>query len=107
MTEISKNTLLKRDIESDITFTKVSGNVSWYILLSGSLWISLSKSMAKNKRNVSLEIFKTVVYFLSMTIHLGVANNRINAHIHKEWFKKSERGPYKLWNVSLLWEGSL
>ena len=28
MTEISKNTLLKPGIESDITFTKVSRNVS-------------------------------------------------------------------------------
>ena len=38
----------------------------------------------KNKRNVSLEIFKTSVCFLSMTVQLGVAN--------KDWFKKSERG---------------
>ena len=32
MTEISKNNLLKRGIELDITFTKVSWNVSKYIL---------------------------------------------------------------------------
>ena len=59
--------------------------------------------MPKNKWNVSLEIFKTNVWFLSMTIQLGVASNHINKHINKEWFKKSEGGPYKLWNVCLLW----
>ena len=38
----------------------------------------LSKSMPKNKRNVSWEIFKTSVCFLSMTIQLGIANNHIS-----------------------------
>ena len=37
MAEISKNNLFKRGIESDITFTKVSRDVSQYILRSGSL----------------------------------------------------------------------
>ena len=75
MTGISNNTLLKRGIESDITFTE---NVSQYILRSGSLWNPLSKSTPKNKRKVSLEIFKTSVCFLSMTVQLGIANNHIN-----------------------------
>ena len=78
MMEILKNTLLKRGIESDITFTKVSGNVSQYILRSESLWLPLSKSMPNIKRNVSWETFKTSVCFLSMTMQLGVANNHIN-----------------------------
>ena len=60
--------IFKRGIESDIVFTKVSREVSQYTLQSGSLWHSLSKSMPKNKRNVSLEIFKASVCFLSMTI---------------------------------------
>ena len=38
MMEILKNNLFKRGIESGITFTKVSGDVSQYILRSGSLW---------------------------------------------------------------------
>ena len=78
MMEILKNNLFKRGIESDITFTKLSGDVSQYILRSGSLWHPLSKSMPKNKRNVPLEIFKTSVCFLSMTVQLGLANNHIN-----------------------------
>ena len=78
MMEISKNNLFKCGIESDTTFTKVSGDVSQYILCSGSLWHSLSKSLPKNKRNVSLEIFKTSVCFLSMIVQLGLANNHIN-----------------------------
>ena len=60
----------------------------------------MAPTKQKNKRNVSLEIFKTSVCFLSMTVQLGVAN--------KDWFKKSERGPDivkceipKLWNVCL------
>ena len=75
--EISKNTF-KRGIESDTVFTKVLGDVSQYILRSGSLWHPLSSSIPKNKRNVSLEIFKTSVCFLSMTVQLGLANNQIN-----------------------------
>ena len=75
----------KRGIESEITFTKVSGDVSQYIWRSKSLWHPLSSSIPKNKQNVSLEIFKTSVCFLFMTVQLGVAN--------KEWFKKSERVP--------------
>ena len=73
MTEIWKNTLLKRSIEWNITFTKVSGNISWYILRSGSLWLPLSKETPKNKRNVSWEIFKISVYFLYMTIPYNLA----------------------------------
>ena len=38
----------------------------------------MAATKQKNKRNVSLEIFKTSVYFLSMTVQLGVANNHIN-----------------------------
>ena len=38
----------------------------------------LSISMPKNKRNVSLEILKTSICFISMTVQLGVANNHIN-----------------------------
>ena len=60
----------------------------------------MAPTKQKNKRNVSLEIFKTSVCFLSMTVQLGVAN--------KDWFKKSERGADtvkceipKLWNVYL------
>ena len=78
MMEILKNNLFKRGIESDITFTKVLGDVSQYILRSGSLWHLQSKSMPKNKQNISLEIFKTSVCFLSMTVQLGLANNHIN-----------------------------
>ena len=37
MMEISKNTLFKRGIELGIAFTKVSADVSQYILRSGSL----------------------------------------------------------------------
>ena len=78
MMEISENNLFKCGIESDITFTKLSGDVSQYILRSRSLWHPLSKSMTKNKRNVSLEIFKTSVSFLSKTVQIGLANNHIN-----------------------------
>ena len=65
MMEISKNTF-KSDIESDIAFRKVSGGVSQFILQSGSFWHPLSKDTPKNKQNVSLEILKTNVCFLSM-----------------------------------------
>ena len=68
----------------------------------------LSKIMPKNKQNISLEIFKTSVCFLSMTVQLGLANNHINWHINKGWFKKSEKGPFivsftKMWNICLLY----
>ena len=66
MMEISKYTLFKRGIESDIAFKKVSRDVSQYNLQSGSLLDPLSKNMPRNKRNVSLEIFRTSVCFLSM-----------------------------------------
>ena len=88
MMEIWKNSLFQRGIESDITFTRVLGDVSQYILRFRS------KSMPKDKQNVSLEILKTSVCFLSMTVQLGLANKHINWHINKEWFKKSEWGPY-------------
>ena len=78
MMEILKNNLFKCGIESDITFTKLSGDISQYLLRSGSLLHPLSKSMTKNKQNVSLEIFKTSVCFLSMTVQIGLANNHIN-----------------------------
>ena len=68
----------------------------------------MAPTKQKNKRNVSLEIFKTSVCFLSMTVQLGLANNHVKYHIHKDWFEKSERGPYivecvipKVWNASL------
>ena len=68
----------------------------------------MAATKQKNKRNVSLEIFKTSVCFLSMNVQLGLANNHVNYHIHKDWVEKSERGPYivecgilKLWNVCL------
>ena len=82
--KISNNTLLKCGIESDNAFTKVSGNVSQYILRSGSLWHTMSKSMPKNKRNVSLKIFKTSVCFLSMTVQLGAANNQSHQLTHQQ-----------------------
>ena len=44
----------------------------------------MAPTKQKNKQNVSLEIFKTSVCFLSMTVKPGVANNRINYHINKE-----------------------
>ena len=77
MMEILKNNLFKCGIESDITFTKLSGHVSQYILRCRSLWHPLSKSMTKNKRNVSLDIFRTSVCSLSMTVQIGLANNHI------------------------------
>ena len=55
--EIPENILFKRDIELDITFTKVLGDLSQYILRSG---------------NLKLEIFKTSVCFLYMAVKLGV-----------------------------------
>ena len=55
--EIPENILFKRDIELDITFTKVLGDLSQYILRSG---------------NLKLEIFKTSVCFLYMTVKLDV-----------------------------------
>ena len=76
--EILKNNLFKFGIESYITFTKLSGDASQYILHSRSLWYPLSKSMTKNKRNVSLEIFRTSVCFLSMAEQIGLVNNHIN-----------------------------
>ena len=78
MMEISIKTLFKRDIESDIAFTKLSEDVSQYILWSGSLWHPLSKSMPKKKGYVSSEILKTSVCFLSMTVQLAVADNYTN-----------------------------
>ena len=52
--------------------------ISQYILRSGSLRNSLSSSMLKNKRNVSLVFLKLVyICFLSMTLQLGVSNNDI------------------------------
>ena len=65
--EILKNTF-KGGIEPDITFTKVLGYISQYMLRSGTLWHLLSSNMPKNKWNVSLEIFKASVYFLCMTV---------------------------------------
>ena len=48
----------------------------------------------KEQVNVSLEIFRTRVCFLSMDVQIGLANNHIHQHINKEWLKKSERDPY-------------
>ena len=44
----------------------------------------MAATKQKNKRNVSLEIFKTSVCFLSMTVQLGLANNHVKYHIHKD-----------------------
>ena len=38
----------------------------------------MAPTKQKNERNVLLEIFKTSVRFLSMTLQPGVANNHIN-----------------------------
>ena len=49
-----------------LKYRGLSGVVSQYILQSGSLWHTLSSS------------FKTNVWFLSMTVQLGVGNNDFN-----------------------------
>ena len=46
MIEILKNTF-KRGIKSDIAFTKVSRDVSQYILQYGGLWQPLSKRISE------------------------------------------------------------
>ena len=38
----------------------------------------MTPTKQKNKRNVSLEMFKTSVCFLPMTVQLGVADNHID-----------------------------
>ena len=53
----------------------------------------MAPTKQKNKRNVSLEIFKTSVCFLSMTVKLGVAN-KIDL--------KNLRGVPISWNVKSL-----
>ena len=52
-----------RDIEWDLSCTKVSGVFSQYILLSGSLWHSLSSIMLNIKHIFSLIISKLISTF--------------------------------------------
>ena len=85
---------------SNVTLNQTSGDISQYVLRSGSLWPPLSSSMPKNKRHVSLEIFKISVCFLSMTAQLGVANNHNNHIITKEWFNKSLQCQFFISNLN-------
>ena len=75
-------------IESSMASTKVSVVDFQYFLRSGTLWHLLSSSIPNNKRNIALLISKLVsgssVWFLSMTVQPGVANNHISKCIIKK-----------------------